>query len=234
LRINGDSDKADEEEIESLQELDDEGRLRYGLAAIVRRIDDRLPGNWKMEEAEILLEQLDEFESSLPSEHPLTPPARTAASIARISIYLGSNSIAEASGILDRLTSIAGPRDPIIRRLRLRLDIIDADENEIALLAARIEAEPDISERSRLLHSLIDTSNDLSPALVAAFERSLLTSLPEHTTTGRRLLAARWRIVARIHPENAIHALQESVHLHRISGCTNIANQLLKEAHRLI
>jgi len=234
LRINGDSDKADEEENESLQELDNEGRLRYGLAAIVRRIDDRFPGDWTTEEANILLGQLDEFESSLPSEHVLTPPARTAVSIARISIYLGSNSIADASGILERLTSIAGPRDPIVRRLRLRFDIIDADENEIVLLSARIEAEPDISERARLLHSLIDSSNDLSPALVAAFERSLLSPLPEHTTSGRRLLAARWRIVARIDPKNAIPALQESVHLYRISGCSKIANQLLKEAHRLI
>ena len=46
------------------------------------------------------------------------------------------------------MTSIAGPRDPIVRRLRLRLDCANADENEITLLAARIEAEPEIVERT--------------------------------------------------------------------------------------
>ena len=234
LRFRGESEKADTEEMSSLQELDNEGRLRYGLAGIVRRIDDRIPGKWNSGEANELLVQLDEFESTLPPEHVLTPPARTAVAIARFSIYLGSDLIAEASGVLERLTSIAGSRDPIVRRLRLRLDIINADDNEIAMLAARIESEPDISERSRLLHSLIDSRNDLPPVLVAAFERSLLSPLPEHTTTGRRLLAARWRIIARIDRENAIPALQESVHLYRISGCIKLANQLLKEAHSLI
>ena len=102
------------------------------------------------------------------------------------------------------------------------------------LLAARIEAEPDIVERCRLLHSLIDSQSQLSPALIAAFERSRLFPLPEHTTSGRRLMASRWRIIARIDQNNAIHALRESVHLHPISGCRNVADQLLAEAHRLI
>ena len=147
---------------------------------------------------------------------------------------MACNSIIEATKVFDRLISIAGPRDPIVRRLRLRLDCINADESEIMLLAARIEAEPDIVERCRLLHSLIDSQSQLSPALIAAFERSRLFPLPEHTTSGRRLMASRWRIIARIDHNNAIHALRESVHLHLISGCRNVADQLLAEAHRLI
>jgi DNA-binding MarR family transcriptional regulator/energy-coupling factor transporter ATP-binding protein EcfA2 len=234
MRINDDINKADEEEEEALLEMDDEGRLRYGLASIVRQIDDHLPGKFPSEEATDLLKKLEIFESSLSSDNPLTPPARTAVSIATFRIYLATGSISEASMILNRLTTIAGPRDPIVRRLRLRLDIVDADQNEIVLLSARIEAEPNIVERSRLLHSLIDSLDEIPPALIAAFERSLLTTLPEHTTVGRRLLASRWRIVARIDRKNAIHALQESVHLYRISGCRNVANQLLAEAHRLI
>ena len=234
LRIDGDLDKANEEEEKALSELDDEGQLRYGLAAIVRKIDDNMPRQWSIEEANLLLQELDKFESSLPSEHELTPPARTAAAIARFRIHLASNSELDAKKVLDRLTSIAGPRDPIVRRLRLRFDCANADENEITLLAARIEAEPEIVERCRLLHSLIDSQSQLSPALIAAFERSRLTPLPEHTISGRRLLAARWRIIARIDSANAIHALRESVHLHLISGCRNVADQLLADAHRMI
>ena len=83
------------------------------------------------------------------------------------------------------------------------------------LLAARIEAEPDIVERCRLLHSLIDSQSELSPALIATFERSRLFPLPVHTTSGRRLMASRWRIIARIDHRNAIHALKV-VHLHLI------------------
>ncbi|MBA46433.1 MAG: hypothetical protein CMB31_07600 [Euryarchaeota archaeon] len=234
LRIDGDLDKANEEEEKAISELDDEGQLRYGLAVIVRKIDDNMPRQWSIDEANLLLQELDKFESSLPSEHQLTPPARTAAAIARFRIHLASNSELGAKKVLERLTSIAGPRDPIVRRLRLRLDCANADENEIALLAARIEAEPEIVERCRLLHSLIDSQSQLSPALIAAFERSRLTPLPEHTISGRRLLAARWRIIARIDSANAIHALRESVHLHLISGCRNVADQLLANAHRMI
>jgi len=234
LRIEGDLGQANEEEEIALSELDDEGRLRYGLSIIVRKIDDHMPGIWSKEEAILLLDELNQFERSLPSEHELTPPIRTAVSIARFRIHLASNSIIDATKVLERLTSIAGPRDPIVRRLRLRLDCVNAEENEITLLAARIEAEPDIVERCRLLHSLIDSQSELSPALIAAFERSRLSLLPEHTISGRRLLAARWRIIARIDDKNAIHALRESVHLHLISGCRNVADRLLADAHRLI
>ena len=234
LRIDGNLQEANEEENLALSEMDDEGRLRYGLASIVRKIDDRMPGHWQKDEAKLLLEELDQFERKLPVDHELTPPVRIACSISRFRIHLACNSITEATKILDRLMSIAGPRDPIVRRLRLRLDCINADESEIMLLAARIEAEPDIMEKCRLLHSLIDSQTELSPALIATFERSRLLPLPIHTTSGRRLMASRWRIIARIDHHNAIHALRESVHLHLISGCRNVADQLLAEAHRLI
>ncbi len=234
LRIEGDLKRADEEEEIALSKLDDDGRLRYGLSAIVRKIDDHLPGVWKINEAKLLLEELDNFEKSLPSENELTPPARIAVAISRFRIHLATNSIEDAAKVLERLISIAGSRDPIVRRLRLRLDCINADDTEITLLAARIEAEPDIAERCRLLHSLIDSRDELSPALIAAFERSRLSPLPELTIAGRRLLAARWRIVARIDNANAIHALRESVHLHLVSGCRNVADKLLAEAHRLV
>ena len=234
LRIDGDLKRADEEEEIALSKLDDDGRLRYGLSAIVRKIDDHLPGVWKINEAKLLLEELDNFEKSLPSENELTPPARIAVAISRFRIHLATNSIEDAAKVLERLISIAGSRDPIVRRLRLRLDCINADDTEITLLAARIEAEPDIAERCRLLHSLIDSRDELSPALIAAFERSRLSPLPELTIAGRRLLAARWRIVARIDNANAIHALRESVHLHLVSGCRNVADKLLAEAHRLV
>ena len=234
LRIDGNLQEANEEETLALSEMDDESRLRYGLASIVRKIDDHMPGNWQKGEASLLLEELDQFERKLPVDHELTPPTRTACAISRFRVHLACNSIIEATKVFDRLISIAGPRDPIVRRLRLRLDCINADESEIMLLAARIEAEPDIVERCRLLHSLIDSQSQLSPALIAAFERSRLFPLPEHTTSGRRLMASRWRIIARIDHNNAIHALRESVHLHLISGCRNVADQLLAEAHRLI
>ncbi len=234
LRIDGNLQEANEEEKLALSEMDDEGRLRYGLSSIVRKIDDHMPGYWQIDEAKMLLDELDQFERKLPTDHELTPPARIACAISRFRVHLACNSIIEATKVFDRLISIAGPRDPIVRRLRLRLDCINADESEIMLLAARIEAEPDIVERCRLLHSLIDSQSQLSPALIATFERSRLFPLPEHTTSGRRLMASRWRIIARIDHNNAINALRESVHLHLISGCRNVADQLLTEAHRLI
>ena len=234
LRIKGNLQEADEQEILALSEMDDEGRLRYGLSCIVRKIDDHLPGIWNKNEANLLIEELVQFERKLPTDHELTPPARIACAISRFRVHLACNEIIEATKIFDRLVSISGPRDPIVRRLRLRLDCFDADESEIMLLAARIESEPDIVERCRLLHSLIDSRAELSPALIATFERSRLLPLPEHTTSGRRLMASRWRIIARIDQNNAIHALRESVHLHLVSGCRNVADQLLSEAHRLI
>ena len=138
LRIDGNLQEANEEETLALSEMDDESRLRYGLASIVRKIDDHMPGNWQKGEASLLLEELDQFERKLPVDHELTPPTRTACAISRFRVHLACNSIIEATKVFDRLISIAGPRDPIVRRLRLRLDCINADESEIMLLAIEL------------------------------------------------------------------------------------------------
>ena len=57
----------------------------------------------------------------IPTDHELTPPARIACAISRFRVHLACNEIIEATKIFDRLVSISGPRDPIVRRLRLRL-----------------------------------------------------------------------------------------------------------------
>jgi len=75
---------------------------------------------------------------------------------------------------------------------------------------------------------------DPPPGLLAGFERSSLLQIPDFTPIGRRLLASRWRLIARTDPSRRVPALREAVHHLQRSECPRAASQLIERVHRLI
>ena len=234
LRVKGDLSAADALESVAIKQMDEESRIRFTLSCIVRRIDDWIPSSKYREDASTLLAAIDTFDGSLKAEHPLTAGARIANEMSRFRLYLDLDDDHAAQRVLDRLTTASGTRDPIVRRMRLRLDTHRAQPDDVPMLIARIEAEPDIIERCRLMHSILDRMLDPPPGLLAAFERSLLLQIPDFTPLGRRLLASRWRLIARTDSSRRIPALREAVYHLQRAECPRSASELINRVHRLI
>ena len=234
LRVQGDSSAADTLESSAIEQMDEEARIRFTLSSIVRRIDDWIPTLKRREDANLLLDAVDAFDSSLKSNHALTAGARIANELSRFRLYLDLDDVESAQRVLDRLTAASGTRDPIVRRMRLRLDAHRAQPDDVPMIVARIEAEPDNIERCRLMHSMLDRMLDPPPGLLAGFERSSLLQIPDFTPLGRRLLASRWRLIARTDPSRRVPALREAVHHLQRSECPRAASELIERVHRLI
>ena len=234
LRVQGDTSSADKLETVAIEQMDEESRIRFTLSSIVRRIDDWIPSTKYREDANFLLDAVDTFDSSLNPEHPLTAGARIANEMSRFRLYLDLNEVDSAQSVLDRLTIASGMRDPIVRRMRLRLDAHRAQPDDVPMIVARIEAEPDNIERCRLMHSMLDRMLDPPPGLLAGFERSSLLQISDLTPLGRRLLASRWRLIARTDPSRRIPALREAVHHLQRAECPRAASELIERVHRLI
>ena len=234
LRVQGDSSAADTLESSAIEQMDEEARIRFTLSSIVRRIDDWIPTLKRREDANLLLDAVDAFDSSLKPNHALTAGARIANELSRFRLYLDLDDVESAQRVLDRLTAASGTRDPIVRRMRLRLDAHRAQPDDVPMIVARIEAEPDNIERCRLMHSMLDRMLDPPPGLLAGFERSSLLQIPDFTPLGRRLLASRWRLIARTDPSRRVPALREAVHHLQRSECPRAASELIERVHRLI
>lgn len=234
LRVQGDSSAADALENSAIKRMDEESRIRFTLSRIVRSIDDWIPTLKPREDANLLLAAVDAFDSSLKSDHVLTAGARIANELSRFRLYLDLDDVVSAQRVLDRLTAVSGTRDPIVRRMRLRLDAHRAQPDDVPMIVARIEAEPDNIERCRLMHSMLDRMLDPPPGLLAGFERSSLLHIPDFTPLGRRLLASRWRLIARTDPSRRVPALREAVHHLERSECPRAASELIGRVHRLI
>ncbi len=234
LRVQGDSSAADNLESSAIERMDEESRIRYTLSSIVRRIDDWIPTPKCREDANIILEVVDAFDSSLKPEHPLTAGARIANEFSRFRLHLDLDDADAAQRVLDRLIAASGTRDPIIRRMRLRIEAHRAQPDDVPMIVARIEAEPDNIERCRLMHSMLDRMLDPPPGLIAGFERSSHLQIPDISPLGRRLLASRWRLIARTDPSRRIPALREAVHHLQRAECPHAASELIERVHRLI
>ena len=234
LRVQGDSSGADNLESSAIERMDEESRIRYTLSSIVRRIDDWIPTPKCREDAKVILAVVDTFDSSLKPEHPLTAGARIANEFSRFRLHLDLDDADAAQRVLDRLIAASGTKDPIIRRMRLRIEAHRAQPDDVPMIVARIEAEPDNIERCRLMHSMLDRMLDPPPGLIAGFERSSHLQIPDFTPLGRRLLASRWRLIARMDPSRRIPALREAVHHLQRAECPRAASELIERVHRLI
>ena len=234
LRVQGDSSAADTLESSAIGRMDEESRIRFTLSSIVRRIDDWIPTPKCREDATSILAVVDAFDSSLKPEHPLTAGARIANALSRFRLYLDLDDVDAAQRVLDRLTVASGTRDPIVRRMRLRIEAHQAQPDDVPMIVARIEAEPDNIERCRLMHSMLDRMADPPPGLLAGFERSSHLQIPDLTPLGRRLLASRWRLIARTDSSRRIPALREAVHHLQRAECPLAASELIERVHRLI
>ena len=84
------------------------------------------------------------------------------------------------------------------------------------------------------MHSMLDRMPDPPPGLLAGFERSSLLQIPDLTPLGRRLLASRWRLIARTDSSRRIPALREAVHHLQRAECPRAASELIERVHRLI
>ncbi len=232
-RLRGDASAATDHESKAFDGATEAEYVRLEISAIARCIDDRLPGEMAEDAARAVQRRIDRCDlAPLAAEESLA--AEVALVLSAVRLALDNGRVDQAESALRTLSQRAAPGDGIVRRLRLRCDIAAASDDEgLAFLTARIDAEPDPRGRTSAVHALLEQVGS-APAAVACFERHMHASIREDIAADRRLLAQRWYWRGVLNETERMAAWHEAIDRFRRAECPAAANSLLARLHKLL
>jgi hypothetical protein len=237
-RLRGDPRSAEDIEASAMAEMTPAEHTKAAISSLVRRYDDRLPGRIDRRLAQELTRAADAVDvSSLPESE------RSAGSLAldliRHGIALEIDDVSAAAKAHSALESAMGPEHPRMAVLNLRARLSSrtdgsASAETLSLARSLIESREDLSERIRLIHAALESTDSHPDWLVEAHASIAAMPLREDLAMHRRLCAQRWYWRGVLEPERRLSHWKEAVGRFRMAECSTAATELIGRMARAI
>lgn len=237
-RLRGDPRSAEDIEASAMAEMTPAEHTKAAISSLVRRYDDRLPGRIDRRLAQELTRAADAVDvSSLPESE------RSAGSLAldliRHGIALEIDDVSAAAKAHSALESAMGPEHPRMAVLNLRARLSSrtdgsASAETLSLARSLIESREDLSERIRLIHAALESTDSHPDWLVEAHASVAAMPLREDLAMHRRLCAQRWYWRGVLEPERRLSHWKEAVGRFRMAECSTAATELIGRMARAI
>ena len=228
MRINGDFDMANREEIAVLKDAEPARATKIQLNRLILSIEDRLPQPLNDKIRKHAVKALNEIDlSSLDSDNKKSALVTIAA--IKHSLALATNDADAAAKIRAELASTSSHDDPIIDEMSARAAlIIGGNPSRIKGLINRT-VNP--LRKCALGLLLVKHAHDNNNSDIAEILNNVEHPTDLGTTTARRLSALHWYWRGVIDKRQQIKCWQEALHWYSMAECANAYIQLQHKLH---
>ena len=230
-RIEGDYSKANEFEKEAIALMTPADRARAQISSLVRKFDDRLPGQIEPESISSILSEVNLVElTNLSNED--REMASLAIDLLKHSISLETGDLEEAAISRDSLEERLGPKDPRITSLDIKARLVaraDGPATVEAMESARhkIESSESPLARIKIIHMALEASSPEHPEwLLREHSDFRPGSLREDIPSHRRASSHWWYWRGVLEPRNRLSNWNEAIIRFRNAECAEAAKDL--------
>lgn len=222
-RLRGENAKAEQLEAAALESLSPADAVRAQIAALVRKHDDRLPG----QASNLNQTAIDTVDiSRLPEADRAS--ASLALDLLRHAVALESGSVETAANVRSSLVAQMGEEHPRLALIDLRARIASNSEGAIEAAREFIESAEDTIERTRAIHAALEATSPQHPEWLSQAHATIATApLRDDIASHRRLAAQRWYWRGILEPAMRLSHWRESISRFKSAECPAAAAELL-------
>ena len=238
-RIRGNSKLAEKLDLEAINNLDNDEKIKYEISQLVRLYDDRLPGPLESTLASKInkrIESLDISKLSLDQKNP----AMLSVNLLKFSIASESQNLSSAASARSLLESQLGYDHPRLRILDLRSRLLAREGNVASpesIEAAKIEINKcdNLLDKISLIHATLEASGQNYPEwLIEVHSKVSEEFLREDIAAYRRIAAQKWFWRGVLEPDRKLSHWREALDRFRKAECSNAADELLRKISAII
>ena len=229
-RLQGDILQADELEISAIKSLSPSEAIRANIASLVRKHDDRLPGQaTKVDFASIDSVNLSKLPESDRSS------ASLALDLLRHSVAIELGNVETLANVRSSLVSHMGEDNPRLSLIDLRALIFSKSEGSLETTRDFIHSTDKEIESIKAIHAALEVTYPSPPDwLISAHKEISSVELNHEIPSNRRLLAHRWYWRGVLEPNMRLSHWREAISRFKSAECPNAASELLLKLTRSI